>query len=55
MPFEPNSNEHSAASICAKDKCESAKWNDKNIYDDANVICSFVIPGKMIFRQQTTN
>ena len=55
LPFQPNFNGKSAAAFCSRDKCNSAEWEDKSIYDDANVICSFVIPGKMIFRQQTTN
>ena len=55
MPFQPNFNGLSAATLCSRDKCNSAEWEYTSIYDDANVICSFVIPGKMIFRQQTTN
>ena len=55
MPFQPNFNGQSAASLCSRDKCNSAEWEDASIYDDANVICSFVIPGNMIFYQQITN
>ena len=45
MPFAPNLKGQSAASICSRDNCESARWVDKNIDDDANVICSFMVPG----------
>ena len=55
LPFQPNFNGKSAAAFCSRDKCNSTEWEDKSIYDDANVICSFVIPGNMIFYQQTTN
>ena len=55
MPFQPNFNGQSAATLCSRDKCNSAEWEDTSIYDYANVICSFVIPGNMIFHQQTTN
>ena len=47
MPFEPDFNGHSAASICSKDQCDSAKWKDKYIYDDAHAICTYIIPGMM--------
>ena len=42
MLSEPNFNGNSAASISSK---ESAEWEDRSIYDEAYVVCSFVIPG----------
>ena len=47
MPFQPNFNGRSAASLCSRDKCDSSEWKDESIYDDANVICSLKMPGKI--------